>query len=468
MDERTLQLLTAYVDGVLGPAEKQAVERLLRESPAAADLLAELRADADALRALPHAKLPPQFTKDVLARIRRARLQPRDVSPTLRWKRQRRMIRVAVAASLLVGIGLLTFAILESLRQRGGEPVAKGDPSVPPPARTTAPRPTTPNKPVPPDPRQAWERVVKQLPSEGQLDAAANAVQSLFSPVVTVFRAGYDHGLVEVASALDMRYRGEVGPEESPWVSPPILTAPASILNEKNPFRSMDLKLPQFLELRELDRKWLQDQLTLGSAHSYDISCWEQQKAFARLQQACQASGIRLIVDGELKKRLDAKVPVLFMVYFENVPPDVFARFMDQLQALEKRAEGDPKALRQFGTLHHEKLDALGRRRLAETLGLPASALNPVSMPAKPMPQPIDPTKPVTLDTIKALERLLQGQGGMAKPEKPAQPIAIALPYVPNRTLLKPTSELKHFHDLRSSPQADLLQVVFLIRPGRG
>jgi len=471
MDDRDLQLLTGYVDGVLTPSERQAAEKLLRESAGARALVEGFRADRDRLHQLPRHSLSADFADDVLDRLRETVVVLAANRLAILRKRRRRWMRVAVAAVVLVGIGLLSFGLLDkTFRSREPVGAVRNDPPITPAASLplAGTRPAQPPPVLPVDLAREWARLSERLPTEHQLAAAANGFRSLMQPALSLVRNGLDFSVTEVIAAVDYRREG-LSPDVSPWVSPPVLTAPASILDRQNPFRSVELRLPQFLDMRELDRKQLLGQLTPEAVHSLDMSCWEQQKAFARLQQACQASGIRLVVDGELRKRIDAKTPVLFMVYFENVSPDTFAKMLEQLQALESKAEADPKAQRQFGTLHHEKLDAVGRRRLAESLGLPAAALVPVKPPAaKPMLPMKDPTRPVAADTLRALEQLLQGQGGMSKPGKPARPIAIAVPYVPNRTRMAPTPELKTFQEQRAAPVAGNLQVVFFVRPGRG
>lgn len=59
---RDLELLSAYVDGMLKPRESSALEARLKEDEALAQALAELRQTVQAVRALPKVRPPRSFT----------------------------------------------------------------------------------------------------------------------------------------------------------------------------------------------------------------------------------------------------------------------------------------------------------------------------------------------------------------------------------------------------------------------
>jgi anti-sigma factor RsiW len=69
LPERDQRLLTACVDGELGPCRRRLVRCLVRRSPEARRLLRELEQDARALRSLPpvhlDADLSPYFSGTV-------------------------------------------------------------------------------------------------------------------------------------------------------------------------------------------------------------------------------------------------------------------------------------------------------------------------------------------------------------------------------------------------------------------
>jgi anti-sigma factor RsiW len=73
LPERHRQLLTACVDGELGPRQRRLVRRLVRRSPEARRLLRELEQDARALRSLPPVHLDTDLSPYFLRNLARAR-----------------------------------------------------------------------------------------------------------------------------------------------------------------------------------------------------------------------------------------------------------------------------------------------------------------------------------------------------------------------------------------------------------
>jgi anti-sigma factor RsiW len=82
MNEHPLDdLISAYVDGELSPAETAEVEKLLADSAEARQLLEEFRALGASLRALPKLQLGPDFQERVLRQAERAALAGDALSP---------------------------------------------------------------------------------------------------------------------------------------------------------------------------------------------------------------------------------------------------------------------------------------------------------------------------------------------------------------------------------------------------
>ncbi|HEY5313561.1 MAG TPA: hypothetical protein VIK18_13630, partial [Pirellulales bacterium] len=107
------ELLCAYLDGELAGDELARAERLLAEQPASRQLLAELRALGDGLRALPLGQLGEGFPQRVLRKAERQLLSESHVStahpadkPPARWRNKRPWIYAAasLAAGLLVAV----------------------------------------------------------------------------------------------------------------------------------------------------------------------------------------------------------------------------------------------------------------------------------------------------------------------------------------------------------------------------
>src|SRR5579871_6608615 len=102
LPDRDLQLLTAYVDGEMSPAEREQVTRLLQKSAAARTLLQALQGDTRRVRDLTRLKLGPDFPAKVLRTLAQNDIPPRPAHrPALApapW------IGLTIAASVFVMI----------------------------------------------------------------------------------------------------------------------------------------------------------------------------------------------------------------------------------------------------------------------------------------------------------------------------------------------------------------------------
>ncbi|MFN8035150.1 MAG: zf-HC2 domain-containing protein [Acidimicrobiia bacterium] len=100
-DEHVVELLDAYLDGELTPAERAEVETRLAASPALRAELREAAAVRDAVRALPVLDLPP----DVVAAVRDERADPpnAEVADELAARRGRDGRRSWRGAGLVAG-----------------------------------------------------------------------------------------------------------------------------------------------------------------------------------------------------------------------------------------------------------------------------------------------------------------------------------------------------------------------------
>ncbi len=75
LSEHCRELLTAYVDGEINARERRSLQKLLRRSPEARKLLAEMQADSDEIRALPPARLDQDLSDSVLTLIAQRQIQ---------------------------------------------------------------------------------------------------------------------------------------------------------------------------------------------------------------------------------------------------------------------------------------------------------------------------------------------------------------------------------------------------------
>jgi hypothetical protein len=126
--------LSAYLDGELTPERARAVEERLAESPAARQLLEELRGVTDQLAALPRHRAPDELA----AALQRAAEQqlPRGASPPLRRLRTLRLLaRLTVSAAALAACVLIGYQLAQP-------------PRVAPLSRAVAPRRELPGTPA--------------------------------------------------------------------------------------------------------------------------------------------------------------------------------------------------------------------------------------------------------------------------------------------------------------------------------
>lgn len=112
LPERVTSLLTAYIDGELSSRKRRAVDRLLRKSPEARNLLSSMQQDSMILRHLPRKKMRADLSKTVLTTLdlRGIKLPPPMPLPgqaprTARWPK----VIGAVLLLLAIGVGSYFF-----------------------------------------------------------------------------------------------------------------------------------------------------------------------------------------------------------------------------------------------------------------------------------------------------------------------------------------------------------------------
>jgi hypothetical protein len=116
LSEEVRQLLASYVDGAVSARQRKQVDRLLRKSAEARELLEQLQRDSGELRAMRRQKLPQDFSLQVLRSIAEKQLKPAPPPPQPKpfpaW------IGASVAAAVLVAVTGASFLFFSSL-QRG-------------------------------------------------------------------------------------------------------------------------------------------------------------------------------------------------------------------------------------------------------------------------------------------------------------------------------------------------------------
>ncbi|MFO0866536.1 MAG: hypothetical protein U0744_18135 [Gemmataceae bacterium] len=104
--DRHLELLTAFVDGVLTGRDREKAHRLLHESAESRDFVRKLQENAARIKALPRRKLRPEFTAKVIAALPKAtQTAPVEplVKPSFAWG------KAIVAACVMLAVGVAAF-----------------------------------------------------------------------------------------------------------------------------------------------------------------------------------------------------------------------------------------------------------------------------------------------------------------------------------------------------------------------
>jgi hypothetical protein len=104
--DRHLELLTAFVDGVLTGRDREKAHRLLHESAEARDFVRKLQENAARIKALPRRRLRPEFTAKVMAALPKA---PTISKPAAPLKPSFAWGKAIVAACVMLAVGVAAF-----------------------------------------------------------------------------------------------------------------------------------------------------------------------------------------------------------------------------------------------------------------------------------------------------------------------------------------------------------------------
>ncbi|MCI0457849.1 MAG: hypothetical protein L0Z62_12855 [Gemmataceae bacterium] len=135
LSDHQRQLLTAYLDGQLGTRERKEVLRLLRKSPEAQELYRRLQKDSHDLIQLPRQTLPPEFAQTVVRTIAARGLRPGSPPPVLVPRGIPTWAGVAIAATVLLGVGTASYFSTKELRPAEMMALAPLDPLERPPIK---------------------------------------------------------------------------------------------------------------------------------------------------------------------------------------------------------------------------------------------------------------------------------------------------------------------------------------------
>lgn len=439
MNDAWRKLITGLVDGELGPAERQAAEKLLRQSAEARLLYSELRRQSDLLKALPKLKSPIDLAPETLARIRSTK--PRPARPiTLPFRRTYLQYAAAAAAVLgtLVGTWLLWSRFLEQDR------LAEES------RRSRASAPTQPRR-VDDRPRLAGFSREEILQSGRKVaaavgGAAAAVVAGMSEEAVRTARRQSqdaatalrrDRLLQQALAALS----GQPGPA---GVGKPVREL-------ARPFKRLDFTLPAIASGEELtkDLKRFAAAAKPGSLHQFDLVSRDPHKTVERLVKATESRQVKVVVDAEAQAALKQKRPATFHIYLENVSADAFEELLAAFAVAEDAGRQAAEA-----TLVSALIDRMPQessKQLAANLGVPSASLVSGGHGDLPMPDPKAPPPDLNKPTAA-----LPGGGPTAG--------AILYTYKPDRAGKFQSKEVKAFLEHRSGPHPDRLTLLIVIR----
>jgi hypothetical protein len=296
-------LISAYAIGDLSPRRREAAERLLRHSGEARHLLRELKRNRKRMRRIPKPELPPEFTARVLAALPD---QPPIIRPCLLTRPQQQWTvagRLAVAAVILLGIGL-SVALVNTI-PRDDESAGRADAKRPAAVGDLAKAADPDSKPddgsrelVVPEPDVA---VVKETPPDRPVTRPSPSPKKAPEPLGNV-----------------------------PLVTP-------TILQVKLP------RLPLTLPMRGLDmpgnRQKLQRAFDKSDAHHIDLFCRDTTRAFDRLQAAMRGRGARLVVDAVAQETHKRKLRGQYVIFSDDLTAAEWARLLQQAGSVDRKAE---------------------------------------------------------------------------------------------------------------------------------
>jgi hypothetical protein len=418
LSERNLHLLTAAVDGELTAHEERAVQRLLRESPAAREYYRQLRRDAERIRNLAAPALPANFSSEVLQSIgARCRHPNSGVRLGQRWLPVSANVAAAAAVALALAAGIFVI-------------ISRTEPENP-----TANRPIASQAQPELIGRPRAEMQPRVIESEPELLAKAPATVGEAEPATTNTPPTTGNALTSA-------------PGDRPEfikVEPPKTVA--TVVN--------------FREITE-SRDRLRSALREMTAIRIDLFSRDPNRAMERFQLAMQSLNKPLLADGIAAEANQRRLRIPFAVYSESLSVDDILRLSQALAADDAKAE--PKRESVFDTLVVMPFSIDDQKRLAEILGVDPKTLAPRTG--------VDIRKPLADDTTSHLANKLggaggaSGQGGATAPKsaRPADAASILLAMLPGRTNPANSREIKAFFEGRKNRSGSALPVFITIQ----
>ena len=348
LPERMTELLTAYIDGELSSRKKRGLQRLLRKSPEARAMLAQLQEDSKTLRLLPRARSDRDFAAQVVRTINDRRLNiPRRAVVAQRagfpaWA------GYAAAAAVLFVVFSGSYLFFASPRTPG---VAK-----------KAPPPTSSGINIA---QNNSESIALPKPRDGEPKKTPEEVKTPEEPKKTP-------DPVKVVENPKPTPENPKPTPENPKPEPvDVLTRPApnpkfEVFQEINPRDIVSLALWELD--KEQNRKKVQAELEKNSAHRIEVFLKSSPKSLERIETAFKAQGVKLLVDQFAQTRMKAQSPTHYVLFVEDVTPEEMTKIFEAIGVEDKKAEAAKKewSVRADVRARH---DERGPRRASQAAG---------------------------------------------------------------------------------------------------
>lgn len=425
--DRISRILSAFVDGELGARQRQAVERLLRRSSEARQLLQELQQDAEQLRRLPSPALRPDFSEEVLQHIARMqaasgrRLPSTMRSPVPPWLG---LATAAAAVFLVVGLrSYLSFAIVGP-QQEGRLAIKNPQPHPPEIAQAEEARPTPPQPTGP---------------------------ELLHHPMAESTR---------VASSSPAIAQTDDGKAQSRPQPPPVLASPlqADTVHLNDPEEHLALVFPLGDLVDAEKRRLLRRELQKGAVHALELRCNNTVAGMERLQAAFQAQGIHWVLDPDAQAALKLGLGknTAFALYFEDVTAEEVVTILQQLPREDRNAERKRPGSGRFEGLLVNAMTPQQQQKFWRLFGMDPPARSETPMPKEAAGVEFrKPASPSMEEGSSRVEPLQKGR-------KIGERLAMVIAYTPGRPR-PPSTELKRFVDNRRERRAGTLQIFLLL-----
>jgi len=354
LSESLQELLSAYVDGELVPAEYERVMAALRDSASARDYVKHLREMSCGLKDLPKLTIPRSFSAQYLKHDRRIQ----------RIRRAMRWAAVGAAAAALVTGWTLW-------------PPRPGPlPPPPGPGVVNVAVNGTHNTPIPVSPPVL---IGTPKPDLTWLAAVSNRAMAWSREELDRLGIGINDSLTYLANAAVLAdARNQAKQKE-------LLAAPAKELG--NPFRSTAIELPLLVSSERFNVTEFQKRWGKKGLFQADLLCTDTLDALVRLNEACKRNGVALILDEEVHQRLAKRLPAPFVVYLENIKEDTLFKVWSTLEGLDHWTDRTGGGNASCQSIEFRRPDNEECKHFARCLGIEAEKLVTPSTAVNQTPQ---------------------------------------------------------------------------------